>query len=157
MVPHCQDGFLMEILIKSYSQEPFAQGWGSQVKGRSLMWLRGMKIQTDVTEGSEGDLEERRPGAGAPGLMEIVSSTDEWGEGRRRYLCRQDDWMQLWRRTLCPLQLRASCKVPAWSPTQGPAQDLQGAFPWACPELCVLVHLHRATTKGNDSSLLINI
>lgn len=47
------------------------------MKGRSLMWLRGMKIQTDVTEGSEEGLEERRPGAGAPGLMEIVSSTDE--------------------------------------------------------------------------------
>lgn len=47
------------------------------MKGRSLMWLRGMKIQTDVTEGSEGDLKERRPGAGAPGLMEIAGWTDE--------------------------------------------------------------------------------
>lgn len=43
------------------------------------MWLRGMKIQTDVTEGSEEGLEERRPGTGASGLMEIAGWTDEWG------------------------------------------------------------------------------
>jgi len=39
--------------------------------------VRGMKIQIELAGGSRGGQEKGRPGAGAPGLIEIVSQIDE--------------------------------------------------------------------------------